>query len=95
LWLDDNLAIDNWGYHGKRRREATLDLQSGWHTIEAQHFENGGGANMVVLYKGPDTDDKEDFISHEIYHTHEQAKSVEESIKAAESNPAGTNFMGH
>lgn len=81
LWLDDNLEIDNWGRHGRRRREATVQLQSGWHTIEAQHFENGGGANMSVWYKGADTDDKEVFCGDEVYHTHEQAVSVEASVK--------------
>jgi len=44
---------------------------------------------MVVWYKGPDTDDKEVVCSDEIYHTHEQAKSVAESVHSAESNPGG------
>ena len=52
-------------------------------------FENGGGANCVAWYKGADTDDKEIVIADEIYHTHEQAVSVAESVKAAESNPGG------
>ena len=44
---------------------------------------------MVAWYRGPDTDDKEVVMKNEIFHTHEQAKSLEESIHAAESNPGG------
>ena len=44
---------------------------------------------MSVWYKGPDTDDKEVFVGEEVFHTHEQAVSVEASVKAAESNPGG------
>jgi|TARA_B110000914_G_C15067298_1_gene266807 hypothetical protein len=44
---------------------------------------------MSVWYKGPDTDDKEVFVGEEVFHTHEQASSVEASVKAAESNPGG------
>jgi len=67
-------------------------LSEGWHTIEAQHFENGGGANMTVHYKGPDTDDREVIVSDSVvYHTEGSAVSVEESNKAAESNPGGSN----
>jgi len=64
-------------------------LEIGWHTVKVEHFEGGGGANCVVWYKGADTDDKEVLLSDEIYHTHEQAKSVAESVKPAESNPGG------
>lgn len=52
-------------------------------------FQNYGGANMVAWYRGADTDDKEVVMKSEIYHTHGQAKSLEESIQAAESNPGG------
>lgn len=44
---------------------------------------------MVAWYRGADTDDKEVIMKSEIFHTHEQAKSLEESIQAAESNPGG------
>jgi hypothetical protein len=64
-------------------------MQTGYHSIEAQHFENGGGANMVVWYKGADTDDSKKLIGDEIYHTHEQAKTLAESVHAADSNPGG------
>ena len=50
---------------------------------------------MTVHYKGPDTDDKEVIVSDDVvYYTEESAKSVEESNKAAESNPGGSNAKG-
>lgn len=46
------------GLHGARQRSGRVTLDAGWHDFKAYHFENGGGANMIVTYKGPDTQNK-------------------------------------
>ena len=43
------------GLHGARERSGTILLKAGYHNFKAIHFENAGGANMIVKYKGPDT----------------------------------------
>lgn len=35
---------------------------------------------MVVKYKGPDTDDLEKLCGDEVYHTHEVAKALSDSV---------------
>jgi hypothetical protein len=47
------------GLHGARQRKGSIDLTQGWHDFKAYHFENAGGANMIVTYKGPDTNNRQ------------------------------------
>lgn len=56
------MLVDNWGLHGRREKSGTVELKEGWHDFKATHFENAGGANMVVSYKGPDTDEKKELL---------------------------------
>lgn len=49
------MVVDNGGLHGARRRKGSRGLAVGYHMVKADWFENGGGANMVAKYKGPDT----------------------------------------
>lgn len=58
LWINGNQLVDNWGFHGARQRKGSVTLTAGYHDFKATHFENAGGANMIVSYKGPDTDNK-------------------------------------
>jgi len=39
-------------------RKGKIDLTKGWHDFKATHFENAGGASMVVKWSGMDTDNK-------------------------------------
>ena len=57
LSINDKQVIDNWGLHGRRCRDFTGHLSIGWHDLSVSFFNGGGGANLVVLYKGPDSDD--------------------------------------
>ena len=50
------------GLHGAREIRGSISLSSGWHDFKAYHFENGGGANMIVKYKGPDTNNKNELL---------------------------------
>jgi len=55
LYVDGEMVVDNGGLHGARRRKGSRGLAVGYHMVKADWFENGGGANMVAKYKGPDT----------------------------------------
>jgi len=59
LWIDDNLVVNNGGLHGPESQDATLTLQSGYHRIRVEFFENSGGALCTAKYAGPDTADAE------------------------------------
>lgn len=58
LYINKKRIVNNWGIHGNRERKGTLNLKPGWHDFKAKHFENAGGASMVVSWKGPDTGNK-------------------------------------
>ncbi len=49
LFIDEELAIDNWGLHGYEPRSKTVDLESGVHTLEIWWFEWHGAA--VLSFK--------------------------------------------
>lgn len=93
LTIDGEVVVDNWGLHGRRRREKIIHIAEGWHNVEVDFFENWGGANLVVAYKGDDTDDIETTIKEHIYHTKQQKARVNppETTDSAESNPGGSN----
>jgi len=62
LWINGKRIVNNWGLHGRREKRGTIELKHGWHDFKATHFENRGGANMVVSYSGPDTNNKKELL---------------------------------
>jgi hypothetical protein len=63
LWVNDRRIVNNWGLHGARTRQGFITLTEGFHQFKAVHFENGGGASMVVKFQGPDTDNQLKLLS--------------------------------
>lgn len=59
LIINDEIIVDNWGLHGKTKRTGFTSLTTGWHSARVNFFENGGAANLVVNWQGPDTSDQE------------------------------------
>ena len=57
LWIDEAFVIENGGRHGMREREGSLYLSAGYHWCRIQLFDSGGGAGLIVRYKGPDTNE--------------------------------------
>lgn len=51
--LDGNQVIDNWGEHGTKMVDATLDLNAGRHGFSLTYYERGGGAELELLWRGP------------------------------------------
>jgi hypothetical protein len=59
LWLDDELVIDNWGFHGSITKSAEVELSSGRHRIRIDFFQGEGGSELIVLWKPPSLDHSE------------------------------------
>ena len=57
LWIDEAFVIENGGWHGMRERTGSLYLSAGYHWCRIQLFDSGGGAGLIVRYKGPDTNE--------------------------------------
>jgi alpha-L-fucosidase len=52
LWIDDRI-IDNDGLHGLTEKSAEIPLAKGYHAIKLLFFENSGGDELHVHWKGP------------------------------------------
>ena len=53
LYLDEELVVDNSGYHPIRRSSGTVNLTSGYHYIRIRYFDGGGGAILHLLWQPP------------------------------------------
>jgi len=67
LFLDGGQVVDNPGWHGMRERHGNAILEPGNHVFAAEFFEGGGGAGMIVYYKGPDSGNSKIIIPTDKY----------------------------
>jgi len=74
LYVDGTMVVNNGGLHGARLRTGVIVLSMGYHMVKAEWFENGGGANMVAEYKGPDTNGV--FQNVEVLHFQRQQNNL-------------------
>jgi len=96
--IDGNVVVDNWGQHGSRRREHIVNLDEGWHNVLVEHFNGDGNAQLIVNYRGDDTDDKElpvgdnEFGNH-MFHGKDAPLVVNppETNSSAQSNQSGSS----
>lgn len=102
LQIDGDRVLDNWGEHGLRRREKLVYLHEGWHNVEVNYFVGTSAestTDLVVSYKGDDTDDLEKPIKEHIYHGAAAQVIVEphQTNDSAQSNPSGSKTVntGH
>ena len=52
LYINDELAINNDGAHGKREESGMLSLRQGFHKIELSYFQLGGGHELTLQWEG-------------------------------------------
>jgi len=53
LYINGDLIVDNDGGHGTIERVGSIDLEAGMHQITVDYHNQGGGAWLDALYKGP------------------------------------------
>ena len=54
LFIDNQLLIDNDGYHGYIEKSGNIFLQTGIHLLEVRYFQMGGGRDLKVFWEGED-----------------------------------------
>lgn len=52
LFINDELAINNDGAHGKREESVVLSLKKGYHKIKLFYFQIGGGQTLELEWSG-------------------------------------------
>ena len=55
LFVDGSMVVDNGGLHGSEEKQGAVELSAGFHSVKVDFFENSGGAELRVRYRGPDT----------------------------------------
>ncbi len=59
LWINDEMVVDNWGMHGMQVRSGTIDLTANTlYRVRVDWMQGGGGAGLIVTYKGPGDEDQ-------------------------------------
>lgn len=53
LFINGSEVVDNDGLHGMRERDGTISLTTGWHAIQVDVFERGGGVGIIASWEGP------------------------------------------
>ena len=51
LIIDDNLIVENDGWHGAYEKEGSIALRAGLHKIELLYFQSGGEKSLKVFMK--------------------------------------------
>ena len=67
LFIDDNLIVENDGWHGAYEKEGSIALQAGLHKIKLLYFQSGGEKLLEVFMKAPGaekTEIKADILNH-------------------------------
>jgi len=59
LYLDNTLLVDNDGGHGYQEKYGKIKLDEGVHKIEVRYFQQGGGQELKVSWKGPGFEKRE------------------------------------
>ncbi len=59
LYIGDKLLIDNDGGHGYQEKYGKINLDKGTHKIEVRYFQQGGGQELIVSWKGPKFEKRE------------------------------------
>ena len=50
LYIEDEMVVDNGGYHAPRERSGMIALKTGWHPISVFFQQGTGGAELNVWY---------------------------------------------
>ncbi|MDE0961420.1 MAG: c-type cytochrome [Planctomycetota bacterium] len=66
LWIDGHEVVDNDGIHGPRTRKGQVQLETGWHGIDARIWEHGGGQVIEVRWSGPGIAKEREFRAAEL-----------------------------
>jgi hexosaminidase len=53
LFVNDQLIVDNDGWHGSRERHGQIVLKEGSHPLRLLYFQAGGGKELKVFIEGP------------------------------------------
>ncbi len=59
LYVDNTLLVDNDGGHGYQEKYGKIKLDEGVHKIEVRYFQQGGGQELKVSWKGPGFEKRE------------------------------------
>lgn len=54
VYIDEDMIVDNWGFHAMQYISGVILLDEGFHNIRLKYFDGGGGAIMEFFWTPPD-----------------------------------------
>lgn len=51
MYLNDELIIDNGGFHGSEAKDGEVALKKGYHKVKVKYFQGYGGKNLQLQWK--------------------------------------------
>jgi len=55
LAIDDEVVVDHDGLHGETSKEGSVDLTAGYHPLQIEYFEAGGGEVLRLEWRTPES----------------------------------------
>eukprot|EP00450_Noctiluca_scintillans_P010731 CAMPEP_0194488180 /NCGR_PEP_ID=MMETSP0253-20130528/8192_1 /TAXON_ID=2966 /ORGANISM="Noctiluca scintillans" /LENGTH=1799 /DNA_ID=CAMNT_0039328509 /DNA_START=26 /DNA_END=5425 /DNA_ORIENTATION=+ len=62
VFIDGSQVVDNGGWHGIQEKSGVVTLSSGEHGILVEYYQGWGVQGMMLLWKGPDSDDTKEVM---------------------------------
>jgi hypothetical protein len=81
VWIDDRLIVDHDGLHGPEAKGAGVNLNRGDHAIRVEHFDNTGGEQLTVLWRGGDQKDFAPIPPSMLFHSPTTSKQTTAGLK--------------
>lgn len=93
LFLHGKEVIDNDGLHGTSNVDAQVALESGFHPIRIQFFENGGGQALYLLWREADSGEFVPVPASALYHKTKEGMVAGKVFKSKSDIPGDQSAL--
>jgi hypothetical protein len=53
IWFGDEIVFEDWSWHAIERKQITLKLEAGIHTVRLEYFQLDGAAELALELHQP------------------------------------------
>ena len=94
LWIDGRMIIDNGGMHNAdEQKTASFNLDQGYHSIKIDMFDGAHDAVLNVLWSGPTTEAKKDYVNGYYFTSSEPGSDSKNPLPSPEKMGLTKGFL--
>jgi len=56
LYIDQEIVVDNDGFHGDKEKSGSVELEAGKHQFSIDYFDGHGGSMVQAKWEGPNVE---------------------------------------